>query len=228
MYHSQPQPEWADVETLIDRQETNISNHADMNDYFGSPILAVTGKVLGFAQKGESGKILELEHDAKANYLALASKPESIKMEQENIERLIYTMSQTPDISFEQMKTNLGNISGVALRLMFLDAHMAVKMKEEIYGIGLQRRLNLLKACVGTVIDTSLSQAAKAVQLKPIITPYLPANDTELIDNLTVARTGGIISTETAIEQNPLVPDSDAELVRIQKDKTEELAGITQ
>ncbi len=228
IYHSQKAPEWDDVQTMIDRQEEEVSNHADMNDYFGSPILAVAGEIMGFAQKGEQGKILQLASEAKANYLALNTPPESIKMELENLEKFIYAMSQTPNISFEQMMKIGGQISGIALKLMFLDAHLAVKTKEETFGIGLQRRLNLIKACIGMVIDATLSEVAKTVQVKPVMTPYLPENETEMIENLSVSKTGGIISTETAIELNPLVADSDVEMERIKNDKTEELAGQEQ
>ena len=225
IYHTQPRPEWADVQTMISRFEEVTSNHADMNDYFGSPILTVAGEILGFAQKGEQGKVLQLANEAKANYLALNSPPESIKMELDNLEKLIYALSQTPNISFEQLMSIGGQLSGIALKLMFLDAHMAVKDKEEIFGIGLQRRLNLLKASIGAVIDASLSSVVRTLQLKPKITPYLPQNVTEMIENITVAKTGGIISTETAVGQNPLVADAETEMERLANDKTEELAS---
>jgi len=224
IYHTQPEPEWHDVESMIERLETIVSNHADTNDYFGSPILAVSGEVLGYASKGESGKIIQLANGAQANYLALSSEPQSIKMEKDNLQEYIYAMSQTPDITFEQMK-QIGPVSGVALRLMFLDAHMAVKSKEEIFGIGLQRRLNLIKAAIGKVVDTSKAKAAEIVQVKPIITPYIPENVTEMIDNLITAKSTGIISTESAVEQNPLVVDTEIEMERIDKDEAASLVG---
>lgn len=224
VYHSQKKPEWFNQGSAISRLETSYSNHADMNDYFGSPILAVIGEVLGFSGKGEQGKILELAAEAKAAYLNLESPPESIKMEQENLKESIYTLSQTPDISFKAM-AGMGTIAQFTMKAFFMDAHMAVAKKEQIFGIGLQRRLNIIKAAIGAVIDTSLSAESKSVQLKPVITPYLPQNDTEIIENLTVARTGGIISTESAVEQSPLTENSEVELERLKNDKTNELAG---
>jgi SPP1 family phage portal protein len=224
VYHTQPAPEWTDVASMISRLETSKSNHADMNDYFGSPILAVEGEVRGFAQKGEQGKIMELMEGSKAAYLALNSEPQSIKMEQDCLKEDIYTMSQTPDISFKTM-SGMGTIAQFTMKAFFMDAHMAVSQKEEIFGIGLQRRLNILKAAIGMVIDTKLSKESQTVQLTPVITPYLPANDTESIDNLTVAVTGGIMSKETAMELNPLVEDSEVELERMKSDATSELAG---
>lgn len=224
VYYSQKAPEWNDVQSMIDRFETIISNHADTNDYFGSPILTVIGEVLGYAQKGETGKILELSKESQASYLALSSEPESVKMEQTNLEKLIYTMSQTPDITFGQMK-DLGSISGVALKLLFLDAHMAVKNKEEDFGIGLQRRINILKAAIGTVLNVSLKNASETVQIKPVITPYLPANETEMIENLVLAYGNNLMSQETAVEQNPLVNDPETEAERMKAEGINSVAG---
>jgi SPP1 family phage portal protein len=223
IYHSQPRPEWSKVQSMITRYENSSSNHADMNDYFGSPILLVKGTVKGFAGKGEEGKILELENESEASYLSWDASPESVKNEKENLEKQIYSMSQTPNITFDSMK-GLGNLSGIAIKLMFLDAHMAVSNKEEIFGIGLQRRLNLIKACIGAIIDTSLKAASDSLQLKPVITPFLPTNETEVIDNLSVSVTAGILSKETAVEKNPLVEDSETEMTRLQNDATAELA----
>jgi hypothetical protein len=112
------------------------------------------------------------------------------------------------------------------MKAYFMDAHMAVSEKEEIFGIGLQRRINIIKAAIGKVIDTSLSKEAETVQIKPVITPYLPQNDTEIIENLTLAKTGGIISTETAVEQSPLTTDATLEVERLKKEKQGEKAEI--
>jgi SPP1 family phage portal protein len=223
VYYEQKEPEWYDVQTMIDRLETLISNHADIDDYFGSPILTVFGELLGYAQKGETGKVLQLTQGSQAQYLALASEPMSIKMEQENLERFIYAMSQTPNITFDVMK-GLGNLSGVALKLLFLDAHMAVKNKEEIFGLGLQRRINILKAAIGKVIKTDLGKTADMTQLKPILTPYLPQNDTEMIENLSTSMNGGMMSRETAVGLNPLIEDAETELARMKDEQEEALA----
>jgi len=146
-------------------------------------------------------------------------------MEQNSLRDLIYTLSQTPDISFSAMK-GMGTIAQFTMRAFFMDAHLAVSDKEEIFGIGLQRRFNVIKAVIGKIIDTSLEAEAEAVALVPEITPYLPQNDTEKIENLTIARTGGILSKETAVENNPLVEDPETEMQRLKDDNTNEIAAI--
>jgi SPP1 family phage portal protein len=195
-----------------------------MNDKFGAPIFVVSGEIEGEVVDNAQGSIMQMANGATADYAQLASEPESIKLEQDNNKENIYVQSQTPDISFGQMMS-IGQMSGFAAEMLFSDAHMAVRTEEESFGKGLQRRLNIIKTAIGSLIDTSLANEAKTVQLKPVITPYLPQNTTELIDNLTVAVTSGIISKETAIEENPLVKDSKVELERVKADATNELAG---
>lgn len=211
VYYQQPYPEWNDVQSMIDRLETIISNHADMNDYYGSPMLKVSGEVQGYASKGEQGKIIQLTEGSEADYLALASEPSSIKMELENLQNFIYAMSQTPDITFERLQ-GVGNLSGVALELMFMDAHMAVHGKEEIFGIGLQRRVNILKNAIGKLIDTSFADVSEKALIVPKLTPYIPAAFSELLQNLQLSIDAGIMSKETAIKLNPYVKDPESEI----------------
>ena len=82
---------------------------------------------------------------AEAQYLSWANAPESVKLEIDTLLRMIYTITQTPDISFDTVK-GLGAISGVALQLLFMDAHLKVQDKNEIFSEYLQRRVNVLKA----------------------------------------------------------------------------------
>ncbi|HCY40450.1 MAG TPA: hypothetical protein DHV48_03715 [Prolixibacteraceae bacterium] len=220
IFHQQEKPEWANVQRMIERLEKLLSNHADMNDYFGEPILAIFGHLIQAVNKGESGKILQLAENAKASFLALESPPESIKMEIENLEKFIFALSQTPNISFSEMKS-LGDLSGVALELMFLDAHLAARAKEEIFGIGIQRRVNLIKAFIGNVLDVSLKEASETVKMKPVFTPYMPKNMKEFVETMVQSVAGGILSTVTVtekMEDEGFIADSVQEQERLQEE----------
>lgn len=223
IYYSQSYPEWHDVQGLIERFEKLISNFADSNDYFGSPMVKVTGKVTGFAEKGEQGKVIQLEQGADADYLTWDQAPDAIKLELETLMNLIYSCTQTPDISFAQMK-NLGNLSGVALKLMFLDAHLKVFNKTEIFGECIQRRLNLLKAIIGKVIAVKFEKDAENIEFWPEFAPYLPSNETDLINMLSTA-TGAkpIMSQRSAVKINPFVDDPDTEMEEIEKEQVNQL-----
>lgn len=220
VYYSQPYPDWFKVQILIERLETLLSNFGDTNDYFGSPMVFVEGKILGFAEKGQQGKVLQGETGTKASYLSWDSAPEAIKLEIETLMELIHTITQTPNISFSQMK-GLGNLSGVALKMMFLDAHMKVENKIEVMGQMFQRRINLLKK-VCTIANIRLEPALKTLDIEPMFTPYLPRNEKEEMETLTTG-TGGkaVMSQKTAVKNNPFVQNADAEMEAIEAEAKE-------
>ena len=218
IYYSQPKPAWDDVQTMIDQLETVISNMSDTNGYFGDPMIIIEGEIKGFAKKGQTGKTLQLENGAKVSYLTWDQAPEAIKMEIDNLLRFIYNITDTPDISFEQMKSIGGNApSGFALEMLFLGAHLKASDNEELYGQSTQRRLNFIITALAA-IDTNLKQGL-SLKIRPQFEYFIPKNNAEKIDILNSAVTGGIMSTESAVRQNPLVDNAVAELELIKTEK---------
>lgn len=151
IYYSAKKAIWTDVQPIIERLENLISNFGDTNDYNGSPILAASGEIKGFSAKGESGKVVELAQGAELKYVSWDQAPQSIKLEAEKLEDFIYTCTQTPNISFAQMK-GLGAVSGVAFERIMIDAHLKAKdMQNGIYGEGIQRRCNFLVSAISSL-----------------------------------------------------------------------------
>ena len=225
IYYDRDMPEWYDAQDLIERFETLISNFADRNDYFGSPLIVVKGRVTGFAEKGEQGKMITAEQDAEIDYLTWDQAPESIRLEKDTLQELIFAVTQTPDISFQQMKGLGANISGIALELMFLDAMLKALKHQEIFGEMMQRRINLLKKGM-TLISTSLEKVS-GFTIEPEFTFYMPRNLQEQI-NMLVTATGGraIMSRKTAVENNPFVVNSETEFEDIKDDEAGDFGNI--
>ena len=218
VYASQPQVEWADVQSLIDRLEKLLSNFADTNDYHASPKIFVQGAVKGFARKGEAGAIIEGEEGATAQYLSWASAPESVKLEIDNLLRLMYTITQTPDISFDTVK-GIGAVSGVALRLLFMDAHLKVQDKCEIFDEYLQRRANIVKAYVGEA-NVGWKEAAASLIVESEIKPYMIEDELNKINILTAANGGKQIASQAeTISRLGWTDDPKKELETIQAEE---------
>lgn len=171
IYGCQDEPEYEDVQTLIDRLEKLLSNFADTNDYFGNPKMVAKGHVLGFAKKGEAGGVLEIDPEGSLDILSWDQAPESIKIEYQNLKELIHTLTQTPDLSWDSVKGL--NVSGVALELMFMDAVLKVMDKEEIWLDYLTRRVNLIMAMLAYVDQARFTEAAKNLMIEPEIVPYI-------------------------------------------------------
>jgi SPP1 family phage portal protein len=216
IYYSQDAPEWQDVQTMIDRLEVVISNHADNNDYFSSPMLFVDGEIEGFAAKGEQGKVLQGKNGAKVEIISWDQAPDSVKLEFTNLYNLILYMTDTPDLSPENIKGREVP-SGFALKILFMQAHLKAARKSGIVGKGLQRRLNLLKAGIAKICVKL--EPGLPIQIAPQFTFFLPTNDKELVDMISEAFAGGFISRKTAVARNPLVTDPEAELQQILEEK---------
>jgi len=225
VYGCQPKVEWEDVQSLIERLEKLLSNFADTNDYHASPKIFVEGKIIGFARKGEAGGIIEGEEGAKASYLSWQSAPESVKLEIETLLKMIYTITQTPDISFDTVK-GIGSVSGIALKLLFMDAHLKVQDKCEIFNEYLQRRINILKAFLG-VAHNEWKEAADKLIVEPIITPYIIEDEQSKVNILTAANGGkSIASRRTTVQRLGWADDTDAEIDAIEAEDNQENAFL--
>lgn len=210
VYGVQDQVEWADVQILIERLEKLLSNFADTNDYHAAPKIFITGELTGFAKKGESGAILQGEENSKAEYLSWDNASESVKLEIETLLRMIYTITQTPDISFDSVK-GLGNISGVALKLLFMDAHLKVADHQEVFDEYLQRRVNIIKAYIGQMNKT-LEGVAEDMMIEPVITPYILRDEAAEMKIWSDANGGSaVISQRESFRKAKLTQDPDAD-----------------
>ena len=227
VYGCQEEFETRDVDDLISRLEKLLSNFADTNDYHGSPTIIVKGHVVGFAKKGKAGKILELTKrdgrdsiDPTAEYLTWAHAPESIKLEIETLLRMIYTITQTPDISFDSVK-GIGAISGIALKLLFMDAHLKVMDKQEIFDPYLTRRANIVKAFIGK-FNVSLEQDCDDMNIDPEITPYIITSEIDDVKYWMEANGGKpLISQKESAEKAGLAsnPETDYKQMQDESDR---------
>lgn len=218
IYGKQDEVEWADVQTCIERLEYLLSNFADTNDYHASPKIFVEGKLEGFSKKGESGAILQGTAGTKAYYLSWDHATDAVKLEIETLLRFIYTFTQTPDISFDSVK-GLREISGEALKMLFLDAHLKVQEKREVFDEYLERRTNVIKAYLGYV-NTSLKTFAYNMDIESEVQPFIINDVAATIKQLTEATAGkAILSQRTAVAQSGLVDNVDQEMQYLQDER---------
>lgn len=225
VYGHQRKFETEDVDKLIDRLETLLSNFADTNDYHASPKIFVTGDIRGWAKKGESGSVIEGEDGATMQYVSWQSAPEAVKLEIETLLKMIYTITQTPDISFEAVK-GLGAISGVALKLLFMDAHLKVQDKREIFDDYLQRRVNVILAFISKM-NTSLESECETIEIEPEIVPYMLTNELDELNYwLTANGNKPVISQEESVEKAGISKDVTLTMQKIKEQTASENSFI--
>lgn len=228
VYYRQDEAEWEKVQWAIDRVETCVSNWGDTNDYFGTPKYFVRGDLKGFAEKGEQGAVFVGGKETQMNVLSWDSSPESVKGEIAYLFNIIYSFTQTADISFENMKQLGNNTSGAAIRLMFTAPYMRADLKTEMYGEMFTRRCNIVANGIcntGAYVKGVGQEILESIDFEPVFRPYLPKNDVELLQLINASNNGAqSTSNRRAIELNPLNDDATAVAKEIKQEQDEALA----
>ncbi len=179
VFGEQENVSWYDVQDLIERIETLVSDHGEVNDRNAYPILKVIGKLKNYLNKGPGGGV-ELTEGSDLEYLTWNQATDSIKLEIDNLVKNIQLFSQTPNISFDEVKS-LGALSGTALKMLFLDAHLKVMEKREIYDEYLQRRINIIKKILAT-LNPAWKTAIDNLVIEPEIVPFMVENEKEQVE----------------------------------------------
>lgn len=227
VYLQQDCPEWEDVKTIIDRYEVALSKLGGSNDYAGYPLLKLYGELVSMPDRNDDGKTLRFpmkEVDdvsgktihGDAEFLTANNAAETVKIELEKLYSLIHAMSSTPDIAFENLK-GLGAMSGIALKLMFLDAIIKAKMNEGDNRTMIERCLNIIASGVKSTINTKLSKQELLVSIQ--FNSILPSDLKEAVEIATSAVNGGVMSKETAVGYLDMAEDKTEELNKINKEK---------
>lgn len=223
VYYRQEETEWNIVQPVIERVEELLSNWGDTNDYFGMPSYFTKGRLKGFAEKGETGRVYQGDGEgADMKVLSWDSSPTSVTGELANLINIIFSYTQTPDISFENMKTLGNNTSGTAIKLMFTDPHMKVGVKIELFGECFTRRYNIVQ---NGVVTTGVpgekaipERVADEIDVEPQFTPYFPKNEYEEIQILQASVQKPTMSQEEGVRQNPRVNNPKEVMEQLQQE----------
>lgn len=232
VYVEQKEPEWESITTLMDNFENRFSRLADTNDYFSEPLLKIFGKAAKLPAKEEVGKVLEFDMiesaDGKTNhgdaeYATWDDSPESIKLDLTTSWDSIFSMTSTPDLSFNNIK-GIGNVSGVALKLMFLDAFIARGEKMEIFEPALRRCISVVIAGMENYSKIAIKGDVSIDDIEVSFTDTLPSDIKELVETIYTA-TGGkqFLSQKTAVSISPLTNDTNEEIGLVQGENSEQL-----
>lgn len=117
----------------------------------------------------------------------------------------------------------IGAVSGVALKLLFMDAHLKVQDKCEVFDDYLQRRLSVIQAFLAQMNakDKAFVDACGSLVIEPEIVPFMIEDEAANV-NLLLSATGqkAICSRKTAVQQLGWVNDTDAEIEQIETEES--------
>lgn len=221
----QQEKEWNGVEHLIHREEMIASRTADTNDYFADPIAILNADVIkNMPEKKEEAKTLVTNNtdgvDKAMKYVTWDSAPQSKKDELEWLQSQILSKSFTPNITLDTLKS-ISQLSAKALRTVMMLADIKASRHKESHDELLDRTSSLIIAIIGNVLDVSLAGECEMLQVHHEFQEPFGEDVADDLNDIIRAVDGGILSTETAIELNPLVKNVTRERDRIKQEKEE-------
>lgn len=219
VYGTQENPEWHNVQKLIERLEDILSNHGEINDYHAHPKIVAKGQIMSFAEKGEKGAVIEVEKDGDMNYLSWTHSIDSVQKEQENLDRYIYSLTKTPKIDFETVKGLGSNISGITLKMLFMPATLKATVKKNKFEEYFERRISIIKS----LFEFAGAKDFSKPEIEPIITPFTITDDKDTIERLILANCNKpIISQKTSVKLSGLVDNYEEEQKLIEEQQEKE------
>lgn len=221
----QQEKEWKGVEPLIHREELIASRTADTNDYFSDPIAIMNAEVIkNMPEKKEAAKMLITNDkdgvDKAAKYLTWDSAPQSKKDEIEWLHTQILQKTFTPNITTDTLKS-VSQLSAKALRTVMMLADIKASKHKETHDELLDRTASLITSIIANVLDVSLSGECENLEIGHEFQEPFGDDIADSLTNIVKAVDAGIISTEGAIELNPLVKDVAREKQRLAKEQEE-------
>lgn len=217
--------EWKGVEPLIHREEFIASRTADTNDYFSDPIAIMSAEIIkNMPEKKEAAKMLITNDkdgvDKAAKYLTWDSAPQSKKDEIEWLHTQILQKTFTPNITTDTLKS-VSQLSAKALRTVMMLADIKASKHKETHDELLDRTASLITAIIANVLDVSLSGECESLEIGHEFQEPFGDDIADSLTNIVKAVDAGIISTEGAIELNPLVKDVAREKQRLAQEQEE-------
>ena len=155
-------------------------------------------------------------------YVTWDNAPQSKKDELEWLQNHILTNTFTPHITLDTLKS-LSNLSAKALRTVMMLADIKAAKRKETHDELLDRTSALITAIIGNVLDVSLRSQCDALSIGHEFQEPFGDDIADNITNITKALDGGILSTESAVELNPLVKDVAREMERLSAEQEERL-----
>jgi SPP1 family phage portal protein len=233
VYVEQDAPEWDEVATLMDTFEMRLSRLADTNDYFSEPIMKSYGAT-NLPSKKTVGKQIEFDMQVDdegrmihgdADYLTWTQSVESVKLELETMKNEIYSGSSTPDLSFDNLK-GIGNISGIAMKFMFMDAFIKAEEKMEIMGKAIQRTANVVVAGIANIIEPGMAADLTDNECEITFDSILPEDLREEMEVLAIANGyKAINSRRTVTARSQFTRNVEDEIKQMSIEEAEEQAA---
>lgn len=226
LYAYRPEAYCEKIKPFRVRLEKLLSNYADCIDYHFFPLLKLIGDVEGFMGKVKDRMVKLTGEGADAQYLTWNQVPTTIELEMNTLFDKAYSMTNTPQISFDKLSGSGNVLSGVAFDYVFLSTHLQVSNHAEVIGEFLQRRVNFIVSALGSINPSEFSKASQSIDIETEVVPYRLDNLDDKVTTAAKAVSGGVWSQRHGVMfagNQDRIEEELAEIKEEQAEKNEEI-----
>lgn len=220
VYAYRPVPIYHGLTRIRKELEYTLSRNSDVIAYNASPVLKVSGKIIGEEDKGESRRLYRVEQGGDVSYVSWNQAIEAVKYHIDTLLKLYWMQSQMPDISFDNMM-QLGNIGFDARQTLLTDAHLKVGDESGVWIETFDRETSVIKEFLKHM-NTAWESEIDNVEVENIITPFIQQDKDATINRAMKANGGkAVVSHIESIQMAGISNDPQATLNQIRKDEAE-------
>lgn len=223
-YLYRPAPCFAGLQPLREDLEYTISRNSDIVAYNASPILKISGNLIGEEHKGETRRVYRVNEGGDVSYVSWAQSVSALEYHTNALLKYFWQQAQMPDISFDNLKS-LGNIGYDARRMMLTDAHLKIGEESGAWLEFLNRECNVIKAFLKK-LNIKWRDEVDNVQVEHVITPFIIEDEQAQLDYHMKANGGKPVeSHRESIQRIGKSANVDETLAAIQADEAAKAAA---
>jgi len=199
--------------------ETLTSDWSDAIKMNFFPKLILEGDLAaGGAENIGKSHLLKITGGGKAYYLNWTQTSDMVKSQCDNLLSRCYSFTNTPLISFDQIKGTGQPPSGTAFDFMFMATLFACARHWEDMGEFYQRRVNFLVSAVGSLVP-SLRGASEMLEVTVEQRPYRIEDLAKRVSDAVNAVDGGVMSRKQGVLLVGITDDYQSEIEEIEADE---------
>jgi len=193
-------PCWSQVQELIEHYEQSMSRLAQSNAAFGLPILQLIGdgkemEEIATDDMSYAAKILLIPSEGKAEFLQRQDASNAYKAELDELRRKIYEGAMV--VKAPELKS--GDTPAAAIKLLYSDSYNKALLESQEYDEVMHDIVEIFKWGYGIEAERRLDFINTRIVF--YVSPYIPINDAEVCQNLSLAVQNGFCSKQTASEK---------------------------
>ena len=218
IYRYRPESLCKNIAGARESLETLTSDYSDAIKMNFFPKLILEGDLAnGGAENIGKSHLLKITSGGKAYYLDWHQTSDMVKTQMDNLLLRCYSLTNTPLISFDQLKGSGTFPSGTSFEYMFMATLFAVDRHWEDMGEFFQRRVNFLVAAIGDLIP-SAKPASETLEVEVIQKPYRIEDLSKRITDASAGVNGGVMSRKEGVMLVGVADEFTDELEEIEKD----------